>query len=138
MQFIKYVGTAHVRMITADEFRLAGFPDMETKSWNFANNHAVPIDDFPGDVLEKVITPDPFLIVVGGKEHEPRNLGYPMTPGQAAGPRIDMTGAMRAETPSAGLSGRSEQGFTGSGPTPGGGGSTPTTVTTGPGSTTDS
>ena len=135
MQFIKYIGTAHRRIISADDFRRAGIPNQQTVEWSYANNFSVPIDSLSEEVLRKAIEPDPLFIVVGGEEHEPRFLGQRMTPAQAAGPRVDMMGAVNAKSTSAALS----QPFTsGSGATPGGGGSTPTTVTTGPGSGTDS
>lgn len=137
MQYIRYIGLAHMRMITSDEFRQAGYPNVETQSWSYLNNFSVPIDNFTDDVLEGVIKPDPSFVVVGGDEYRPRMLERQMTPAEAVAPRINMMGAVGAGNASAGLSGATPQGFTGSGPTPGGGGGAPTSTTTGPGSGTD-
>jgi hypothetical protein len=135
VQFVKYIGTAHRRIITAQDFRRAGF-DHQTVEWSYLNNFAVPIDDFPGDLLDKVIKPDQFFIVVGGDEHSPSNgTTQRLTPAQAAGPRIDMMGAVGARSGSQAVSGASAGG---TGPTPGGGSSSPTTVITGTGSADDS
>lgn len=105
MEFIKYIGTAHRRVITADDFRRAGFANQGTVEWSYANNFSVPLNDFSDDVLRRVIHGDPMLVVMGGEAHEPRYLGQRMTPAQAAGARIDIAGAMVREEASESNSG---------------------------------
>jgi hypothetical protein len=134
VQFIKYIGTAHRRIITADDFRRAGIKNQQTVEWSYENNFSVPVDDFPDDVLRQVFEPDPMFVVMGGDDHEPKFLGSRMTPAQAAGEgRVRMV----LDSASVPISRDSAGGFTGSGPTPGGS-AAPTTVTTGRGSGTDS
>lgn len=90
-QFVKYIGPAHHRMITADEWRRAGVPDQETVVWSYHNAFSVAIDRLTDDALRVGIEPDEFFVVVGGDEHAPRDLVRRQTPAQAAGEgRIDM------------------------------------------------
>lgn len=134
MQFIKYIGTAHRRIITATDFQRAGIKDQQTVEWSYENNFSVALDDFPEDVVRRVFEPDPMFVVMGGDEHEPRYLGSRMTPAQAAGEgRVRMA----LDNPSEPISKDPEGGFTGSGPTRGGT-SAPKRATTGKGSGTDS
>lgn len=95
MEYVRYIGTAHRRQITADDFRAAGHRDQGTVEWSYRNNFSVPVDQFSDKVLDEVIRPDASLVIVGGEDHmAPRNLGTRQTPAQAAGEgRIDMNRA---------------------------------------------
>ena len=87
--WVKYIGLAHVRMITADEFRRAGFPDQETVVWDYTNGHTVDAGQFSDEVMRRAIETDRDFIVVKSDEDLNRPLEHAMTPGQAAS-RIQM------------------------------------------------
>lgn len=94
MQFVRYVGLAHERVISADDWRRAGITDMETVVWTHHNGFTVPFDRFTDEAVRVAIEGDPSFIVVGG---EPRDMmrgeRTPMTPQQLFGPRVDMNAA---------------------------------------------
>jgi hypothetical protein len=47
--YVKYFGTAGVRVITADEWRQAGVNDMETVTWHAGNGYMVSREKFSDD-----------------------------------------------------------------------------------------
>lgn len=141
MEVVKYIGTAHRRIITARDWQEAGL-DGETFEWSFRNGFSVPVDQFTEDQLADAIRPDPTFVIIGGEDADvkPRALSQNMTGQQAAeSPRIDMMGAVgtgNGSNGSSAASGSSEQ-PSGSGPTLGGGGTKPTKATRGTGSGSD-
>src|SRR5687767_13787916 len=62
MEYVRYVGTADVRMITKDEWRGAGVKDQDTVVWNRANRWTVPLEDI-SDNARPFIEDDPGLVV---------------------------------------------------------------------------
>lgn len=110
MQVIKYIGLAHRRVISAEEWAAAGVTGMGTVEWSYMNNFSVPIDHFTDDALRVAIEPDNFFIVSGGDD--PRELFRRrprITPQEADRPEVDM---MARVTPVVG-SGASSGGPTG-------------------------
>lgn len=135
MEYVRYIGPSHSRMILADEWKAAGVTDMGSVVWDATNNFSVPVERFTDKAMEVAIHPDDAFVIMGGDQHAPRYAGAvgSLTPEQAAGAgRIDMNAALGVNRVPAWLS-ASE---TGAGGAPGG--SAPTTVTTGPGSGKDS
>lgn len=141
MQVVKYIGTAHRRRITARDWQQAGL-DGESVEWSFENGFTVPADQFTEDQMREVIEPDSGFAIVGGEDDDvkPRRLSQRMTGQQAhESPRIDMMRAVGARTGadvSGATSGASDE-PSGSGPTPGGGGTKPQRATRGTGSGSD-
>lgn len=64
MRYVKYVGLAHQRILSATDWRQAGLPG-ETVVWNAGNGFSVPVDRFTEDQLRKAIDPDPSFIITG-------------------------------------------------------------------------
>lgn len=128
MRYVRYVGLAHVRMLTAADWRSVGI-NGETAVWNAQNGFAVPLDFFTEDQIAKGIDADPELIITGDDEDfEPQPVNRDVTPSMArqiVENPVDVPGM---------LDGAERASTTGSGPTPGGGSGTPTTVATGRGS----
>lgn len=87
--YVKYIGLAHARLITADEWRQAGVSDGETTVWDHTNGHAVPADKF-GDRAMALIRQDGGFVVVGSDEDLTLPLPHQMTPGQAGSPKVDL------------------------------------------------
>jgi hypothetical protein len=103
MEFVKYTGLSHRRVITADDFARAGVPDQAGVEWSFRNGFSVARDRFSDEAYERAIKDDPHLVLVGGDENAPRDLVTRQTPAQAAGEgRID---PMAAVTPGGPVSG---------------------------------
>lgn len=129
MQYLKYIGPVHRKIITAQDWRMAGVSDQETVEWSWVNGFSVPLDSL-SDKAQRVIEEhekDNF-VVLGGEDNAPKFLGTVMTPAEAAAPRVDMMGVVGGSSGSAGLSG---------GSTGAPGGAAPTTTATGPGSGSD-
>lgn len=131
MRYIKYIGLAHIRQITASDWRSVGIAG-DTVVWSARNGFAVPLDSLTEDQIRKAIDPDPEFIISGDDEDfvpQPQNID--MTPAQlvqAVEEPVDVL-ALANNGPDVSPSG--------SGPTPGGGGAAPTSVVTGPGSGSD-
>lgn len=94
MRYVKYVGLAHTRMLTAADWRSKGIT-ADPVVWDAFNGFAVPLDAFTEDQLRKVIEPDDNLIVVGenedGSEFVPDlSAARQMTPSEFEAPRVDI------------------------------------------------
>jgi hypothetical protein len=89
MRYVRYIGLAHVRQISAADWASAGIK-AETVQWDFTNSFMVPADKFTDEQLEKVINPDTGFIVIG-TDDEPKRLEHHMTPAQAGSPRISLS-----------------------------------------------
>lgn len=73
--FVKYVGPSHIRAISADEWKAAGFPNGESVVWDWTNAFSIPADKFTPDQLRDVIEVDGAdFVIVSGDEHAPRKL----------------------------------------------------------------
>lgn len=92
-QFVKYIGLAHRRQISVADWRSVGINDAESVQWGPENGFSVPIERFTDAQLNKAIRKDSGFAIVGLDE-APDALPHDMTPAQADGPRVDMTGAM--------------------------------------------
>jgi len=88
MQFVKYIGKAHRRGITAAEWRGVGI-NGQTVFWGPENGFSVPLDAFTEEQLRKAIDPDRFFVVVG-LESAPDPLPMDMTPEQAEQGPVDL------------------------------------------------
>jgi hypothetical protein len=108
MQFVKYIGLSHRRVITADDWQSVGISDQGSVEWSAINNFSVPVDRFSEEALRTAIEPDDAFVIVGGDQHAPRYVGRSMTPEEAASVPVDMMGAVGASRVPAWLSGRSE------------------------------
>lgn len=141
MQVVKYIGTAHRRRISAQDWRDAGL-EGETVEWSFENGFTIPAEQFTEEQMREIIEPDSGFAIIGGEDDEvrPRRLRQRMTGQQAhEAPRVDMMRAVGAPTGasvSTASSGASDE-PSGSGPTPGGGGTKPSRATRGTGSGSD-
>lgn len=141
MQVVKYIGTAHRRRITARDWQQAGV-EGESVEWSWENGFAIPADQFTDSQMREVIQADSGFAIEEGEEDDvkPRRLQHRMTGQQFhESPRVDMMGAVGAATGARVSTDGSEasNGPSGSGPTPGGGGTKPQRVTTGTGSGSD-
>lgn len=63
-KMVRYMGTAHIRQITAMEWQKVGVNDMETVVWHKANNWTVPASKF-SDEAWPFIEADEKLVVTG-------------------------------------------------------------------------
>lgn len=132
MRYVKYVGLAHERQITAHDWRSVGIQG-DTVVWSARNGFAVPLDQFSDDQLRKAIEADPGFIITGESEE--------FTP---APQTRDMTPATLEQTVSAPVS-PTDLGVDGpnastavSDPSQGVGGRAPRTASAGKGSGSDS
>ena len=83
MQVVRYRGLAHVRRITADDWKSVGCPEGESVEWSWENGFELPSSMFTTDQIAKGIAPDPHLVLVEVSELRGR-LAQKMTPAQAA------------------------------------------------------
>lgn len=128
MRYVKYVGLAHRRMITAQDWRGVGI-NGQTVVWEGSNGFAVPLDQFTDDQIRKAIDPDNSLVITGDdEEFVPQPVAGTMTPAQATQAVenpvnvVDMAnGGGNVSTDESGAAGAP-------------GGDAPTTTTTGTGS----
>lgn len=130
MEFVRYIGPSHTRVITADEWAAAGVPDMGSVEWSAVNGFSVPLERFTEKALQVAIYPDEGLVIVEGEQHAPHYIGAAgtLTPEQAAGVgRVDVGAALGVNRVPAWLSGPSTTALP----------AAPTTVTTGKGSGSD-
>lgn len=125
MRYVRYIGLAHERQITADEWRRIGIT-ADSVVWNSYNGFAVPLDQFSDDQIRKAIEQDNGFVITGDEEFTPDlSARRPMTPQELESPRVDILGADGAEnvsvpgsetsTASPGGTGRSTSMTTGSG-----------------------
>jgi len=82
MRYVKYIGLAHVRQITAQDWRSVGI-NGDTVSWSAYNGFAVPLDSLTEDQISKAIDPDPEFVITGADEDfTPQPQRTDMTPSQ--------------------------------------------------------
>jgi hypothetical protein len=114
-EYVKYVGTSHVREITADDIKGVGIKDQKPLRWDAANNWQVPRGDVSDDLWPYIDGDSGFIVVdAHGKDTK-------ATKGENTHGLIQLnTGA-----PPGGPTGATSQ-YTGSGGTTGGGSSAST------------
>lgn len=91
-RFIKYIGPAHVRQITAQEWRQVGIT-ADTVVWGGFNGWSVDASNFTDDQIRKAIEPDSNFVIVGvdeGDEPQPV-LNDRATPTSVAAGDFDLT-----------------------------------------------
>src|ERR1700759_5132900 len=126
-RWIKYIGPAHQRIITADNWRQVGIAG-DTVVWSAFNGFTVPADSLSEDQIRKAIENDPQFVIVGeDDDFTPQTQSRDMTPAGFA----QVTEAPADEFAIVG--GTPD----GAGATPGGGSASPSTPTTGTGAGTD-
>lgn len=108
MRYVRYIGLAHHRQISASDWRQIGI-SADTVVWNAFNGFAVPLDQFTDDQLRKAIEPDNSLVITGEDEKfEPvMDARRDMTPQELEAPRVDIldpNGANNASTAGSGPS----------------------------------
>lgn len=85
MRYIKYIGMAHIRQITARDWRSVGLTG-DTVVWSAYNGFAVPADSLTDDQISKAITPDKDFVITGedsdGNEFVPQPQNTDMVPSQ--------------------------------------------------------
>jgi len=77
--YIKYFGTADVRVITAEEWKAAGVEDMETIVWHAGNAYMVSRDKFTDDAWP-FIKADTLLFEIGEEAVEAAGVGEDADP----------------------------------------------------------
>lgn len=114
MRYIRYVGLAHIRQITAQDWRSVGIT-ADPVVWSGRNGFAVAVDSLTEDQIRKAIDPDPSFVITGeGDEGDftPAPQTIDMTPSQldqAVNNPVDVLDLANAG---------SDASQTGSGPTP--------------------
>lgn len=88
--FIKYIGPAHVRQITALDWRSIGI-QADTVIWAGFNGWSVAAETLTEDQIRKAIEPDPQFVIVGQDEAPKANLTPSATPESAAAGEFDIT-----------------------------------------------
>jgi hypothetical protein len=82
MRYVKYIGPAHIRQITAADWRSVGI-SAETVQWSAFNGFSVPMDHFSEDQMRKAIDPDQFFVLTAEDEDfTPTPQSRDMTPAQ--------------------------------------------------------
>ncbi|MET0416548.1 MAG: hypothetical protein ABW022_11065 [Actinoplanes sp.] len=129
MRYVRYIGPAHQRQITAREWAQAGI-QAETVVWGPFNGFAVSLDQLTEDQIRKAIDPDPFLVITGESEDGDDKEFVPMptqtetvTPAMLEAGRVDLMDDESRE--------RATDIVTEDGQDPGGDRSTPRTTTGG-------
>jgi hypothetical protein len=126
-RWIKYIGPAHQRIITAENWRSVGI-NAETVVWSAFNGFSVPADSLTDEQISKAIDGDPQFVIVGeDDDFRPVTQTRDMTPALAA---------QAAENPVdvvAMLDGAADGSTAASGVVPGAGGTAPTGTATGKG-----
>jgi len=126
-KWIKYIGPAHQRVITADNWRSVGLTG-DTVVWSAFNGFTVPADSLSEEQVRKAIEHDSQFVIVGeDDDFRPQVQTRDMTPSsleQTVENPLDVFATVGG-TPS------------GSGATPGGGSDAPSTPTTGTGGGSD-
>lgn len=111
MQYVRYIGAAHRRVITSGEWRSAKLKGDQVV-WEAQNGFAVPLDMFSEDQIKRAIEPDPDLVITGeDEEFEPAYSPVDMTPReliQSVENPIDVVGVLNGDVPApTGISGPS-------------------------------
>lgn len=127
MRYVKYIGPAHARQITARDWAGVGI-QADTVVWIPQNGFAVPLDQFSEDQIRKAIDPDPMLVITGEGDDEEEFVPTPthtatVTPAMLEAGRVDLTNDESRD--------RATDIVTEDGQDPGGDRSTPRTTTGG-------
>jgi len=96
MQYVRYIGLAHIRRITRDDWRSVGL-DHETVEWNRFNGFSVPVDQFSEKELNIAIRSDKRDFIIVGQDSEPQALPENTTPEMLTMPQIDLNSAVGNE-----------------------------------------
>lgn len=95
MRYIRYIGLAHVRQITAQDWRTVGI-NGDTVSWSAFNGFAIPADQLTDEQIRKAIENDPEFVITGNDEDfTPQPQQTDMTPsalGQVTENPVDVLG----------------------------------------------
>lgn len=82
MRYVRYIGLAHIRQITAQDWRSVGI-NGDTVVWSARNGFSVPLDSLTEDQVTKAIDPDPEFVITGADEDfTPQPQTTDMTPSQ--------------------------------------------------------
>lgn len=111
MQYVRYVGAAHRRVISASDWRSARLTGDQVV-WEAQNGFAVPLDLFTEKQIETAIKPDPDLVITGeDEEFQPTPRPVDMTPRELAYTlenQVDLVAVLNGDAPApAGISGAS-------------------------------
>lgn len=97
MRYVKYIGLAHERQITAFDWARAGIKGAATVVWNAGNGFHVSADQLTDEQIRKAIDPDSNFVIVGTDDEPATFEGQNMTPGevdQAVTEPVDINGAV--------------------------------------------
>lgn len=84
MRYVRYIGLAHIRQITARDWASVGI-QADPVVWSAQNGFAVPLDQFTDNQVIKAFDPDPEFVVTGGdEEFTPKPQATDMTPSALA------------------------------------------------------
>lgn len=85
MRYVRYIGLAHIRQITAQDWRSVGI-NGDPVVWSAYNGFAVPLDSLTEDQIRKAIEPDRDFVITGedggDEEFTPHPQQTDMTPAQ--------------------------------------------------------
>jgi hypothetical protein len=135
MRYVRYIGLAHIRQITASDWRSVGLTG-DTVVWSAFNGFAVPLDSLTEDQIHKAIDNDPEFVITGegdddNEEFTPQPQTRDMTPSalqQVTENPVDVLGM---------ANGADNVSMANSEPLAAPGGASPTTVGTGSGGGSD-
>lgn len=100
MRYVRYIGPAHVREISARDWRSIGI-DAPSVQWGGFNGWAVPLDTLTEDQIRKGIEHDPQFVITGdGADFDPETVrtDNPLTTAEnAEGNRVDVLDAESRE-----------------------------------------
>jgi hypothetical protein len=134
MRYVRYIGPAHERQITARDWRGVGI-NGETVVWSAFNGFSVPLEQLTDDQVRKAIDPDQYFVITGDGDDEEEFVPTPqnrvMTPDQVEQVTKDPVDVVEY------LNGGDDVSVSGSGAVPGGGGAAPTSTSTGKGAGSD-
>jgi hypothetical protein len=128
MRYVRYVGLAHVRQISAADWRTAGIT-ADSVQWDAFNGFAVPLDQFTDHQIQRVIRPDTGFVITGeGEDNQDEfvpdlTATRPMVPSELESQRVDILDPEPGSEPSTDDSAGSEDRSTPRDTT--GGGTTP-------------
>lgn len=89
MRFVKYIGPAHVRQITAQDWRQAGLTG-DTVIWANFNGWSVDADSLTEEQIKRAIEPDSNFVIVGEDEAPKPVLNDRATPTTVAAGEFDL------------------------------------------------
>jgi hypothetical protein len=95
MRYVRYVGLAHSRQITAADWRSVGI-SADTVVWDAFNGFAVPLDQLTDDQVRKAIDNDAGFVITGENDDDEDEFvpdltaNRPMTPQELESPRVDI------------------------------------------------